>query len=161
MSETWTLTLEERGLAEFMKVLKAEQPKALATLRKHLRLVGEQLAADATMRFPNGGSYGVKINKRGVIVGATGGGARSSGNDWSNRGVLTAVLESFGAKQPGSTPQAQSVTATLNSRYGTPGRFLNAAWKEGKSGYRKQAAIAAAEAERALQEHLNAAGCGE
>jgi hypothetical protein len=102
----------------------------------------------------------VRLNTKGLIVQASGGGGRTSRNDWSDRGVLTAILESYGSKSA-NTPQSQSCRDTLNARYGTKGRFLNEAWREHRTEYRGMAIDAALEAERDLQAQLNAAGCGE
>jgi hypothetical protein len=160
MSEEWGLEFSEKGLESVRKVLKAEDPRALRILNKNLRGVGAALATAASAKFPNGGSYVVRLLAKGLIVSASGGSA--SGNDWHGapRGVLTAILESYGSKSA-NTVQSQSCRDTLNARYGTKGRFLNAAWREGRTGYRDLARVAAVEAERDLQTQLNAAGCGE
>jgi hypothetical protein len=155
----WSCDLEERGLTTIMQVLMAEDKKALAILRKHLRGIGQDLASAASARFPGGGAYQVRLGLKGLTVSARGGGGRTSRSDWSDRGVLTSILESFGAKS--AKPRARACLATLNARYGTPGRFLNAAWKEGKPGYRLRAELAAREAESALDARLKAAGVGE
>jgi len=162
MSEVLVLEFSESGFDDMRKVLKAESPRAARLLNKKLRGIGTQLAQAASAKFPGGGSYTVRLNTKGLIVQASGGsGARTSRNDWgSDRGVLTAVLESFGSKSA-NTLQSQSCLATLNARYGTKGRFLNQAWREGRIGYRSQVRTAAAEVERDLQTQLNAAGCGE
>jgi hypothetical protein len=162
MSEALGLEFSESGFDDMRKVLKDESPRVARILNKKLRGIGTDLSRAASARFPGGGSYVVQLLAKGVIVRASGGtGARASRNDWgSDRGVLTAVLESFGSKSA-NTPQSQSCLATLNARYGTRGRFLNQAWREGRIGYRSQVRVAAAEAERDLQAQLNAAGCGE
>jgi len=160
MSEALGLEFSESGFDDMRKVLKAESPRAARILNKKLRGVGTQLAQAASARFPGGGSYVVRLLARGVIVQSSGGGSRASSNDWSNRGVLAAVLESFGSKSA-NTPQSQSCRDTLNARYGTRGRFLNQAWREGRIGYRSMVRTAAAGVERDLQTQLNAAGCGE
>jgi len=83
----------------------------------------------------------------------------SSGSAWSTEGRLSAILEFFGHNQPGRTKRARSCTATLNSRYGGPGRFLWSAWDSvgGKSVVpRIEAAVHNAETQ--LQRALDAGG---
>ena len=159
MSGEVGLEFREEGLDNVRKILKAEDPRAARILNKKLRAIGTMLAQAASARFPGGGSYVVRLNTKGLIVQASGGGARASRNDWSDRGVLTAILESYGSKGA-RTKQAQSCRDTLNARYGTKGRFLNQAWREGRSTYRGMAIDAANEATRDLQTQLDAAGLG-
>jgi hypothetical protein len=156
----WSVEFKEEGLANLKAVLKEEQPKVLRTLNKHLRGIGKDLADAAFVKTGGFGAYGVGLRKTGLIVMAAGGGARASRNDWSDPGVLASILESFGAKST-TTARSAACKATLDARYGKPGRFLNAAWKDGSAGYRQRAYYAAAEAESSLQAHLTAKGCGE
>ena len=93
----------------------------------------------------------------GAEVVAIGSAPGDSGSEWSQEGRLSAILEFYG-KVGAKSDQARTCTATLNSRYGTPGRFLWSSWDEQKGSSVPRIEAAVREAEKQLQATLDAQG---
>lgn len=144
------------GLKETMAALKAFEPEIYKALRKQIREELKRLASGASSRY--GGNYAVSIRDTGKRAGGAVYArmpARSSMNDWSAPATRAVIME---FAKNGKTPQAQGMIDFFQSYFGSPGRFLWAEWDEVKSDVMTNIEGAIRDAERTLQERLDAAG---
>lgn len=152
--------IEVTGIRGTVRALKAFTPEMHKALNKTIRTALNDVKAGAEGRYPKG-AWVVRINTRNMLgsirtAPGTVGDAKSWGE--TSPGVRAAIFEFAGKYQPGATPQAKAMIASLNARYGSPGRFLWDAWDDrGKAALDtiKQAVLTA---ERNLQAELDAAG---
>lgn len=147
-------------LAQTRALLKRLEPDLLKRLDQQLNAVARDLRSGAQSRFAQTGADGdaYVVRSRNRVSGfsksvAARGGSVGAGEKWSTEpGVLAAIFEfANGVRnaQPQNVARTQSLIATLNARYGSPGRFLWSAWDAKSSTYMAdvEAAIAAVEAE--------------
>lgn len=134
------------NLPETRSLLRRFEPDLLKRLDGKLNSVARDLKAGAQAKFAHTGAEGnaYRIRSRNRIDGfsksvTTEGGSVSPGQKWSTEpGVLAAIFELMAAPrdaQPQNVPRVRSLIATLNERYGTPGRFLWEAWDDDGEGY--------------------------
>jgi hypothetical protein len=148
------------GMPETRSLLRRFEPDLLRRLDGKLNAVARDLKAGAQANFERTGASGgaYRIRSRSRIDGfsksvTTEGGSVAPGQRWSTEpGVLAAIFELMAAPrgaQPQNVPRVRSLIATLNERYGTPGRFLWEEWDDAGEGYLSEidAEIKAVEAE--------------
>ena len=139
-----TVIVQTKGLVETRALLKEFAPDLLKRLNVRVGLVARNLrdAADSAFSFTGvgGGAYRIKtrsrVNKVSVSVIAKAGGV-SAGERWSDQpGVLASIFELANGvrdSQPQNVKRTQSLIATLNAKYGGPGRFLWSSWDDQKA----------------------------
>ena len=148
------------GMPETRALLKRFEPDLLKRLDSKLNSVARSLKAGAQANFSHTGADGTayRIITRNRIDGfsksvTTASGSVPAGERWSSEpGVLAAIFELMAAArdaQPQNVPRVRSLIATLNERYGTPGRFLWEEWDDSGDQYMDEvdAEIKAVEAE--------------
>jgi hypothetical protein len=148
------------NLPETRSLLRRFEPDLLRRLDGRLNAVARDLKAGAQANFERTGASGnaYRIRTRNRVDGfsksvTTEGGSVAPGQRWSSEpGVLAAIFELMAAPrdaQPQNVPRVRSLIATLNERYGTPGRFLWEEWDDSGEGYLSEvdAEIKAVEAE--------------
>lgn len=131
------------GLIETRTLLRQFGPDLLKRLDVKVNLVARRLMSSAEQNFAEtgvpGGAYRIRkrnsVNKFSVSV-ITRPGSVSAGEKWSSSpGVLAAIFELANAvrnAKPQNIPRTKNLLATLNARYGRPGRFLWQAWDDEK-----------------------------
>jgi len=141
------------GLVETRALLKRFEPDLLKRLDARLNAVARDLKSGAEASFARTGAGGSAYRMRtrskatGFVKSVTAsGGSVSPGQKWSSSpGVLAAIFEfadGVRSSKPENVARTKSLIATLNSRYGSTGRFLWAAWDE-----RKESALASIKTE--------------
>lgn len=135
--------IDVTGLPETRNLLRRFEPDLLKRLDSHLNAVARDLCNEAQVNFSatgvRGSAYRVKSKTRAggfskavtTMPGSVGRGER-----WSSEpGVLASIFELANAvrdSKPQNIQRTRSLIATLNARYGRPGRFLWEAWDESK-----------------------------
>lgn len=153
-------SIEIEGVGKTIRALKEFTPDIHKDMNKAIRTALNWTKQAAIAKYPKG-AYTVRINKKKILgsVATAGGASAPSWND-AAPGVRAAIFEFAGSQQQGKSPQAQALIASLNSRYGTPGRFLWSAWDETGDQVTDSIRAVVKRAEARLQERLNAAGEG-
>lgn len=148
------------GVKQTIAALQAFDPEIKKTLTKQIREALATTRTRAIGKYPRG-AWSINVNQKkilGSIVARSGARAVRWGD--SDPGVRAAIFEFAGSTQPGKTPQARAMIASLNARYGQPGRFLWSAWDETGAGVLNDIQTAVRGAERELQARLDAIGEG-
>jgi hypothetical protein len=148
------------GMPQTRALLRRFEPDLLKRLDGKLNSVARNLKAGAQANFERTGASGnaYRIRTRNRVDGFSksvmaAGGSVARGQKWSTEpGVLAAIFELMAAPrdaQPQNVPRVRSLIATLNERYGTPGRFLWEQWDDSGDRYLSEigAEIEAVEAE--------------
>jgi hypothetical protein len=148
------------GLPETRRLLRRFEPDLLRRLDAKMNATARDLRSAAQANFARTGAGGsaYRIISRSRIDGfsksvTTQGGSVAPRQKWSSEpGVLAAIFELMASPRdarPQNVPRVRSLIATLNERYGTPGRFLWEAWDDSEGGYEEEvhAEIRAVEAE--------------
>jgi len=153
-------TIEVSGVKATVDALKAFEPELRKHLNSTIRKALKQTRAAATSRYPKG-DWVVRVTEKnmlGTIAARAGQGADSRG-PWSELpgGARAAIFE-FMNNAPSGRPQVLGLIASLNRRYGSPGRFLWDAWDATGEDVLDQIRTAVLQAERELKDRLNAAG---
>jgi len=141
------------GLTETRALLKQFEPDLLKRLNTRLTVVASDLKKGAQANFGktgvSGAAYRIKTRARPAGFSKSvlaEGGSVAPRAKWSTQpGALAAIFElANGVRdaRPQNVQRTKSMIATLNARYGSPGRFLWAAWDA-----RKVAALASIDAE--------------
>jgi hypothetical protein len=140
------------GIPQTRALLARFEPDLLKRLDRRLNVIARRLKAGAQANLAatgvTGNGYRVRTRARvgrfSKSVIASGGGYTET--HWGDTpGVLAAIFEFANGvrdSQPQNVPRTKSLIATLNAKYGQPGRFLWAAWDE-----QKVASLAAVETE--------------
>lgn len=152
--------IDLENIPQTRALLRRFGPDLLKSLDSRLNAVARDLRNEAQVRFSNTGvsADAYRIRSRSRVDGfsksvTTKGGFVAAGQKWSSEpGVLAGIFELMAAPrnaQPQNVPRVRSLIATLNERYGTPGRFLWEAWDDNGDAYMSEvdAAIRAVEAE--------------
>ena len=145
--------VEVSGLTETRALLKQFEPDLLKRLDLRLTVVARDLKSGAQSNLEKTGVSGsaYTIRTRNRVSGFSKSvkadfGSVAPREKWSSDpSVLAAIFEfANGVRdaRPQNVQRTKSLIATLNARYGEPGRFLWAAWDE-----RKVAALASVDAE--------------
>lgn len=153
-------SIEVKGVGETIRALKAFEPEIHKALNKTIRSALNEVKAGAQARYPKG-AWTVRINQKnmlGTIRTAPGSSADAKSFGEAAPGVRAAVFEFAGKYQDGKTPQAKAMIASLNARYGSPGRFLWDSWDANASYVVDNIREAVLNAESRLQANLDAAG---
>lgn len=154
------------GVRATINALRDFTPSVEAALHSTIIDVLNRVRHGAQARYPRG-SWIVGRNRKKLLgyvaARAGGGGWGRTGGPWRGLrqlapGTRAAVLEFIGSKYAGNRPQVVGLLRTLDSRYGSPGRFLWASWDEHGKGVLRDIADAVRVAERDLQATLDAAG---
>lgn len=148
------------NLPETRSLLRRFEPDLLKRLDGKLNSVARDLKSGAQANFERTGASGsaYRIRSRSRVDGfsksvTTEGGSVAPGQKWSTEpGVLAAIFELMSGPrdaQPQNVPRVRSLVATLNERYGAPGRFLWEEWDDSGEGYLSEidAEVKAVEAE--------------
>lgn len=159
-----TTAIDVAGLPQTRSLLGRFAPDLLKRLDGRLNSVARDLKAGAQARFEHTGASGsaYRIITRNRVDGfsksvTTASGSVSAGEKWSSEpGVLAAIFELMAAPRdarPQNVQRVRSLIATLNERYGTPGRFLWEAWDDSGGRYLDEATaeVEAVEAEYAAR----------
>lgn len=141
-----TSAVHVEGLTETRALLKQFDPDLLKRLDRRLNIVARDLKSGAQTNFEKTGASGSAyvIRTRNQVSGFSksvqaGHGNRvtstvSPGERWStDPTVLAAIFELANGvrnSQPQNVQRTKSLIATLNSRYGSTGRFLWQAWDD-------------------------------
>ena len=152
MTPIATPTLDLDGLPETRRILRQFEPDLLKRLDLRIGRLTRDLKTGAEAKFSRTGAEGnaYRIRTRNRIDGfsksvTTERGSVAPGEKWSTEpGVLAAIFEFMAAPrdaQPQNVPRVRSLIATLNARYGTPGRFLWAAWDDAGGRYLDEATV--------------------
>jgi hypothetical protein len=130
------------GDYETRALLARFEPDLLKRLNLRTGAIARNLKAGAEANFSRtGASGGFRIRTRNRVAGfsksvTTQPGSISPGEKWSSEpGVLATILEfANGVRDslPQNVKRTQSLIATLNARYGPPGRNLWHAWDQQK-----------------------------
>lgn len=151
-------SIEVQGVKQTVAALKAFTPDIHKALTKSIREALKFTQEVAKSKYPSG-AWSIRINQKKVLGSiTTASGAKAVRWGESSGGVRAAIFEFAGAVQSGKTPQAQALIASLNSRYGSTGRFLWAAWDETGNGVLESIRYEVLKAERQLQAHLEETG---
>lgn len=146
------------GVKETITALDAFAPEVKKVLNRQIRSALEVVKRGAEARYPEG-AWIIKITKRNLLGSITTKPGSVGDKNWGSAdpGVKAAIFE-FAENNPSGRPQVAGLLATLNRRYGAPGRFLWAAWdSDGEDALNKiKTAVKKAEAE--LQARLDATG---
>lgn len=145
--------VEVTGLFETRALLKQMEPDLLKRLDVRLTAIATDLKLDAQQDFEKTGATGsaFRVQTRNNLRGFTKSvrtmpGRNVPGEKWSRQpGLLAAIFEfanAVRAARPENVQRTRSMLATLNERYGPPGRFLWQSWDE-----RKVPALASIDAE--------------
>jgi hypothetical protein len=147
------------GVKQTVAFLKDFAPEIQKAMNKTIRLALNDTKRGAEARYPKG-AWSVNINSKKILgsISARSGGTRASSWADSSPGIKAAVFEFAGSRQPGRTPQARAMIASLRARYGEPGRFLWDAWDEGGKDALDKIETAVKQAERELQAKLDSMG---
>lgn len=147
------------GVKGTITALREFAPEIEAVLDAEIRAALEATQRAAQSRYP-GGSWIVGRNRKKLLgyVAARAGGRRAQRFGDSAPGIRAAIFEFAGAQQPGRTPQAAGMIASLNSRYGGTGRFLWGAWDSTGKSVLAGIASAVRLSEKALQAKLDSLG---
>lgn len=148
------------GVRATVRALKAFAPDVSRRLVKEIRQSLNIIKARAQGKYPLG-MWNVRVNNKnmlGTVVAASGGGAPAGRWSDASPGVRAAVFEFAGSTTNGASPQAQGMIEALTRRYGTPGRFLWAAWDEAGKQVLAEIEASVKAAERDLQASLDSAG---
>ena len=159
-------TVDIDGLPETRALLRQLQPELLKRLDSRIGGVAKELMGNASASFSATGasSSGAYVIKSRTSVSSvsrsvmTAPGSVPKGQKWSSEpGVLASIFE-FANKvdkaKPANRKRVESLIATLNSRYGSPGRFLWDSWDSMKDSAHREVAAAVAEAEASLSARL-------
>lgn len=150
------------GVKSTIRALKEFEPGIRLRMNREIRRSLETVKGRALAKYPTG-AYDIKITQKnmlGSIRAASGGATLSRSQRWGDAppGIRAAIFEFAGSLDSGATPQAEGLIKHLNAKYGSPGRFLWAAWDESGRQVLEQIATAVKRAERDLQASLDAAG---
>lgn len=129
------------GITETRALLRRFEPDLLKRLDRRVTLVARELQSGAQANFEGTGASGTAYRIRtrarpsgfskAVTAAAGSVGARAH---WSSEpGLLAAIFElANGVRNslPQNVQRTKSLIATLNSRYGSPGRFLWQKWDD-------------------------------
>lgn len=153
------LTIEVTGHRETSALLAGFGP---LVKRRASEVLGRRLnrvALGALARYPRG-SWRARVDAARFYgsVAATGGAVSRQGWGVSGPGVRAEIFEFLGASSSGSRPQVRATIASLNARYGSPGRFLWAAWDAAGRDVEVEIAGGVRAAEQELQRQLNSVG---
>lgn len=153
---------------ETRRLLKRFEPDLLTRLDRKLNTVARDLRTGAQAHFSSTGASGdayriitrSRIDQFSKSV-TTASGSVSPGEKWSTEpGVLAAIFELMASPRdarPQNVPRVKSLIATLNERYGTPGRFLWQAWDDDGEGYLREVSAEAEAVEAEYTARLRAA----
>ena len=146
------------GVRQTAAALKAFTPDVHKEMNKAIRQALNWTKDAAQTKYPKG-NWTVRINKK-KILGSISTAGGSSAASWADAspGVRAAIFEFAGSAGPGKSPQAAAMIDSLTARYGTPGRFLWAAWDDTSDMVLDSIRMVVKNAERKLQTHLDAAG---
>lgn len=152
-------SMEITGVRSTVNGLRAFAPDIEQAMDKEIKAALGRTKAVAGMYYP-GGKWTVGRSKKKLVgyISATAGGTR--GKTWgeSAGGIRAAIFEFAGTNQSGKTPQAKGLIAHLNSKYGSPGRFLWRAWDETGVDVLHDIAVSVKKAEKELQARLDSEG---
>lgn len=160
MSEERTsVNIEIQGVRKTVAALKAFTPEIHKALNDNIKSALRDTQDTAKSIYPRGAwTVGVSQKKLLGYVAARGGGSRAQVWGDSSPGVRASIFEFAGTRSSSSRPQVVNMIASLNRRYGTPGRFLWEAWDRSGSGVLLDIRLSVQKAERELQAALDAAG---
>ncbi len=132
------------------RLLRQLAPECLAAVDAKLKQAGGEVTGEANSRIAtlaethgtasprSAGSYRTQVNAKGIRI--------------TTRARGAAIIEFAGKLNPtGKTERGRSLIATLNDRYGEPGRIIWAAWDERSEGTMAAIQEIVIEAEKALQ----------
>lgn len=154
--------IEIRGVKQTIRAMKEFEPALYKRMNREIRGALQQVKDRARAKYPKG-DWNVRVNQKnllGTVVATSGGGSFNKSFGESSGGLRAAVFEFAGSTTSGATPQAKGMIESLTRRYGTPGRFLWAAWDESATSVLDQIESAVKSAERDLQAKLDSAGEG-
>ena len=131
------------GITETRALLRRFEPDLLKRLDRRVGIVARDLKSGAQANFEKTGASGTayRIRTRARPTGfskavTAAGGSVGAREHWSSDpGVLAAIFELANRVRdslPENVPRTKSLIATLNSKYGQPGRLLWSAWDEQK-----------------------------
>ena len=152
--------IEIQGVKQTLLALRAFTPDIEKRLDSQIKDALRATEVAARARYPRG-SWVVNRNTKkllGYIAARSGGG--KSKKSWGNGppGRRSAIFEFLGTRYSGNKPQVVNAIASLNARYGSPGRFLWAAWDATGADVLARIEQSVREAEKELQAHLDRAG---
>lgn len=148
--------VEVTGVRAVVQALGDFDPETKKALRKVIYDALKVTSTAAKAEYPEGrwkvsvfGKTGGGMMALGSI-GAAGGVRRNPWNT-SDGGVRASIFEFAGSQSSSDRPQVKNMIASLNSRYGSPGRFLWDAWDSKGNRKLQEVEVAFREAERKLQ----------
>jgi hypothetical protein len=147
------------GVRQTIAALKAFTPDVEKVLGDQIRDALGATQEAAQNRYPRG-SWVIGRNRKKLLgyIAARAGGKRAASWGDSAPGIRAGIFEFLGSTYGGSRPQVLGAIASLNARYGQPGRFLWSAWDESGQRVLDQIRVAVQEAEKKLQATLDAEG---
>jgi len=148
------------GVRETVAALKAFTPEVEAQLDYEIKEALERVHTATQANYPKGAWVVGRSRKRllGYIAARAGGGKSTKSWGKGPAGRRAAIFEFIGSQYAGTRPQVLGLIASLNERYGQPGRFLWAAWEQIGARVLEDIEAAVKGAEAALQAQLDAAG---
>lgn len=149
------------GVKETIAALRAFEPDLAKAMNKQIRQILTQVRSAAQAKY-SAGRWTIRVNQSKILgqISAAGGSVSPAGWGASPGGVRAGIFEFLGTNYSGRRPQVLGAIASLNARYGTPGRFLWSAWDQVGKDVLSQIARVVAAAEQELQARLDAAGEG-
>ena len=159
MSDRVSASIEVTGVKATIRALEQFAPEIKARMNKEIRQALALTKTRAQANYPKG-AYTLQINKKKLLGSILATPGQRIDDDWgaSSSGVRAAIFEFAGSRQSGRTPQARGLIESLNRRYGTPGRFLWAAWDETGKDALDRIRTSMLAAERDLQAKLDSIG---
>lgn len=158
----------EVELGQTRSLLAQFEPDLLRRLDRRLTRAARSVKAGAQSRFEATGATGTAFRVRTrtrkgkrIVSVTTTPGSVSPGERWSSSpGVLAAIFElAAGVRdaKPQNVKRTQNLIATLNAKYGAPGRFAWDSWDEHKDVTLRDVAAAIAETEREYSARMKGA----
>lgn len=159
MTERQKANIEITNVKQTINALRAFSPEIEKRLGKQIKEALKVTKTRAEGKYPKGSWVVGRTNKKLLgYVSARAGGTRGTSWGDSSPGIKAAIFEFAGKYQTGRTPQAQGLIDSLETRYGSPGRFLWAAWDETGKDVLDKIRDAVEQAERELQAQLDTEG---
>ena len=163
----YSVGVSVEGVAATRNLLREFEPDLLKRLDQRLNAVARRIRRLAQAGFEQTGAGGVAYRirtrtRRGAFVKSIAAvrGSVARGQKWSSEpGTLAAIFEFANAvrdAKPQNVARTRNMIATLNARYGAPGRFLWQAWEQEGDRAEGEVQDAVREAEREYTRRMEA-----
>ena len=148
------------GVKQTIDALRAFTPDVERLLDTQIKDALRATETAARARYPRGSWIVGRSKKKmlGYIAARAGGGSSKKSWGAGPPGRRAGIFEFIGTGYAGDRPQVLGLIKSLQARFGSPGRFLWAAWDATGSDVLERIEESVRGAERELQAHLDMAG---